>query len=192
MSTPLITIFVRHATGCKYAGDEFAKRCSCRKHLRWTQNGTQYRKQAGTRSWVEAEQVKRDIENRLSGRAPDTKPEDEAHSVEECITLFMQDKAVQGVTSGVLGKYTRELDRLRVYCEHHGVFTVQGVTRELLTAFCGTWKTAYPSSYTRSKVRERVRGFLRYCYEAQWIARVPALPKIKVDEPPTLPLTAEE
>jgi integrase/recombinase XerD len=41
-------------------------------------------------------------------------------------------------------------------------------------------------------VRERCRAFLRYSCEAQWLIRVPALPKIKVDEPPTMPLTAEE
>ncbi len=69
---------------------------------------------------------------------------------------------------------------------------VQGVTRELLTGFCATWPDLYPSSTTRAKVRERVRSFLRYCYEVQWIARIPALPKIKIDEPPTLPLSADE
>jgi integrase len=62
----------------------------------------------------------------------------------------------------------------------------------LLTGFCATWPDFYPSSTTRAKVRERVRSFLRYCFEAQWIARIPALPKIKIDEPPTLPLTAAE
>jgi integrase/recombinase XerD len=41
-------------------------------------------------------------------------------------------------------------------------------------------------------VRERVRSFLRYCYEAQWIPRIPPLAKIKIEEPPTLPLTAAE
>jgi integrase/recombinase XerD len=35
-------------------------------------------------------------------------------------------------------------------------------------------------------------SFLRYCYEAQWIPRIPALAKIKIEEPPTLPLTADE
>jgi site-specific recombinase XerD len=110
----------------------------------------------------------------------------------EGIGVFIQDKTVQGVTPGVLGKYTRELDRLRDYCEKSGVFTVQGITRELLTGFCGTWAAAYPSSYTRSKVRERLRSFLRYCYEAQWIPRIPPLPKIRVDEPETLPLSAKE
>jgi integrase len=33
---------------------------------------------------------------------------------------------------------------------------------------------------------------LRYCYEAQWLDRIPATPKIKVDVPETLPLTEDE
>ena len=28
----IVTIFVRHSPGCKYAGDEFHKGCKCRKH----------------------------------------------------------------------------------------------------------------------------------------------------------------
>lgn len=34
MEAPLITIFVRHSPDCKYVGDEFGKRCKCKKHLR--------------------------------------------------------------------------------------------------------------------------------------------------------------
>ena len=55
-----------------------------------------------------------------------------------------------------MDKYTRELARLREYCEANRVFTVQGITRELLTGFCATWPELYPSTYTRAKVRERV------------------------------------
>ena len=68
MGTPLITIFVRHSPGCKYAGGEFCKRCNCRKHFRWSQGGKQFRKQAGTRSWVEAEENKERLAAHLSGR----------------------------------------------------------------------------------------------------------------------------
>jgi hypothetical protein len=33
MSTaPVITIFVRHSADCKYYGEEFYKKCNCRKH----------------------------------------------------------------------------------------------------------------------------------------------------------------
>lgn len=192
MGAPIITIFVRHTEGCKYAGDEFSRRCNCRKHFRWTQSGVQHRRKAGTRSWEEAEIIKRQLQDQLAGRTPETRPEDNARTVQAAIDIFIKDKRVQGVTAGVLGKYIRELDRLRDFCERQSVFTVQAITRELLTGFCGTWESVYPSSYTRSKVRERLRSFLRYCFEAKWLERIPALPKIKVDEPPTLPLSDGE
>jgi site-specific recombinase XerD len=189
---PIITIFVRHSASCKYRGDEFEKRCRCPKHLRWTQERKQHRASAHTRSWAEAEDKKREIEDQLSGRTPEVKPEQEHRDTQACIDIFLQDKKNQGITDKVVSKYSRELARLRVFCEQNRVYAVQGITRELLTGFCATWPDLYPSSTTRSKVRERVRSFLRYCYEAQWIPRIPPLPKIKIDEPPTMPLTAAE
>ena len=70
MGTPVITIFVRHGKDskgnpCKYAEDEFSRRCRCRKHFRWTQDGKQRRKKAGTRSWEEAEKLKRELQDQL-------------------------------------------------------------------------------------------------------------------------------
>jgi site-specific recombinase XerD len=196
MSTPVITIFVRHGVEngkpCKYTGDEFSRRCNCPKHFRWTQNGTQYRRKAGTRSWEAAEEIKRQLQDQLAGRTPEARPEDATRTLQNAIDVFLKDKRIQGVTASVLGKYTRELERLRDYCEGQSVFTVQAITRELLTGFCATWETAYPSSYTRAKVRERLRSFLRYGFEAQWLDRIPALPKIKIEEPPTLPLSDGE
>jgi site-specific recombinase XerD len=190
MSTPLITIFVRHSADCRYAGDEFSKRCNCRKHLRWSQNGKQYRQKAGTRSWAEAEEVKRRREDELAGRIP-TQPND-GKLFQDAIDVFLKDKRVQGITPGVIAKYTLQLGRLREYCERNGVHTVQGITRELLTGFCATWEEQYPSSITRAKNREKLRSFLRYCYECKWLERVPAVPKFKIEEPETQPLTPEE
>jgi site-specific recombinase XerD len=189
--TPTVTIYVRHSAGCKYSSDEFAKRCECRKWLRWTPKGSpRQRRPAETRSWAEAEQVKRDLEDHLSGR---TAAQDaSSKSLASCIDVFLQDKRVQGVADDTIGKYTRELNRLRKHCDGLGVSTVQGVTRELLTGYCATWETLYPSSVTRSKARERCRAFLRYCYEAQWLPRIPTMSKIKVDEIPTMPLSSEE
>lgn len=191
MIAPVITIFVRHSEDCKYRGDEFSRRCKCRKHLRWTLEGKQHRRQAGTRSWEEAEEKKRELIDQLTGKAP--APEATyGRDLQECISLFIQDKQVQGISADVIAKYVRELARLRTFCEASGVFIIGGVTRELLTSYAGTWEKQYPSSQTRAMVKARTRSFLRYCYEAQWLARIPALPKIKVDEPPTLPLTDEE
>jgi integrase/recombinase XerD len=189
---PILTIFVRHASDCKYREDETWKRCECPKHLRWTHERKQHRASARTRIWAEAERRKREIEDQLSGHTPEVKPDEGQRGIQASIDIFLQDKKNQGVTAAVIGKYTRELARLREYCEENRVFTVQGITRELLTGFCATWPDIYPSTYTRAKVRERVKSFLRYCYEAQWIARIPTLPKIKIEEPPTLPLSQAE
>jgi hypothetical protein len=59
--TPTITIFVRHSADCKYKGDEFYRRCNCRKHFRWFVNGNQQRRTANTRSWSETEENKREL-----------------------------------------------------------------------------------------------------------------------------------
>jgi len=192
MVTPTITIFVRHKPGCKYAGDEFHKGCKCRKHLRWSQNGKQFRKGAVTRSWSQAEATRRELENQLSGAAPTKTAEESGQTITQAVDVFIQDKRNQGITDKVIGKYTRELARLREFCESRMVFTVRGLNRELLTHYVATWPDHYPASLTRSKVRERLRSFLRFCYQAEWLARIPQISKIEVDQTPTLPLTAKE
>jgi integrase/recombinase XerD len=65
---------------------------------------------AGTRSWEEAEQEKRRLEDQLAGRTPRT-----PHQIDAAVKLFLQHKTTQGLSSGVLGKYSRELERLRKY-----------------------------------------------------------------------------
>jgi site-specific recombinase XerD len=152
-------------------------------------NGKQFRKKANTRSWAEAEQVKRDLEDQLSGRA-DASPESKL--LQDAIEVFLTDKTAQGLSDGVVKGYRLLLSRLKTFCELRNVFTVRGVNAELLTLFCADWPTIYPSSITRAKRRERLRSFLRYCYEAQWLERVPPVPKFKVDEPETQPLTPDE
>jgi integrase/recombinase XerD len=191
MNAPLITIFVRHSPGCKYSGDEFTKRCNCRKHLRWSLNGKQYRKKAGSRSWAGAEDAKRNLEAQLSGKAPATETQ-QGQTITQAVGVFLQDKKNQDVTAKVLAKYTRELARLRGYCEGRGIFVVGGVTKELLTGYASTWPELYPASSTRSRVRDRLSTFLRYCYQAEWLPRIPRLSPVKVEQTPTLPLTPKE
>lgn len=137
MNTPLITIFVRHSEDCKYKGEEFCKRCNCLKHLRWSINGKQYRKKAGTRSWTEAEEAKHRLAAELGGKP--LPKDDAAQTIEEAIRLFLADKQNQGVTDDVQNKYDRELDRLKKFCEGRSLFTVQGLTRKVLIAYAATW-----------------------------------------------------
>lgn len=188
MSTPVITIYVRHSPGCKYAGDEFTKRCTCRKHLRWTQNHKQFRRKAGTRSWAEAEEVKRRLEDQLAGRLP--RPTKEGKPVADAVEDFLRHQGVESPKQ--VTRYKLELSRLQTFLESQGIFVTQRITREMLTDFMGTWADTYPAASSRAIVRARLRCFLRYCYQAKWIDRVPALPNIKDETPPTLPLSDDE
>jgi integrase/recombinase XerD len=191
MGNPIITIYVRHKPGCKYTGDEFTKTCRCRKHLRWSTGGKQFRKQAGTRSWSEAETAKRNLEDQLAGRIPKA-PMTAARTIRTAYEDFLVAKKVKEISTEAYKKYEREILRFVVFCEHRNIFTLEALDITLLTAYKATWPKLYPSSATRALVQQLLRVFLNYCHGAGWITRVPKMDAVKIDQPPTLPLTEKE
>ena len=131
---PTVTIYVRHSAGCKYGGDEFAKKCNCRKWLRWTPKGSpRQRRPAETRSWAEAELVRDDVRAELSGTSP-TPIAPGTKNLRAAIEVFVADKKVENLSTDVVKKYERELSRLASFCEGRRVFTLAGIDRELITA----------------------------------------------------------
>ncbi len=189
MAAPVITIIVRHSEGCKYEGDEFCKRCDCRKHFRWTQDGKQHRQKAGTRSWIEAEEIKRRLEDHLAGRTPSKA---EGRTLSSARESFLQAKKVKGISPVAYKRYERVLLRLEGFCIKRGVFMVTGVDVELLNAYKATWPETYPSSTTRALVQNLIRVFLNYCHAAGWITHVPKQDPVKNTEAPTMPLAEAE
>ena len=190
---PSISIFVRHAASCKYGDDETWRRCNCRKHLRWSQDGKQYRRSASTRSWDQAETERRKLEEQFeAGAKPTVVTADDRKTIGRAVELFLLEKKTEGVAGGVLQKYERELKRLQGFSEARSKFFPAEIDKELLTEYRATWDALYPSSATRQQVQARVRRFLRFCHEAGWIERLPKLSAIQVDEPPTMPLSPVE
>jgi integrase/recombinase XerD len=191
MSTPVITIYVRHSVGCKYAGEEFARRCDCRKHLRWTANGRQQRLKTGSRSWEEAEEVKHRLIDQLSGKET-VSDMGTARTVQECMDIFLADKSVQGFGQSSYDKYKLELGRLVAYLTGVGIFNIKLVTRDTLTAYCAGWPAMYPSAATRCAVRDRLNSFFHFCHNCAWIDRQPKTPPMRVPESETQPLERDE
>jgi integrase/recombinase XerD len=194
---PSIEIFVRHSSACPRRDDPEYKKCNCPKHLRYTHNGKQYRQSAKTRAWKIAEERRRKIEAQFEAADP-TKPIS-AVTVEakggttigQAIDLFVSDKRSQNVSAEVLKKYERELDRLKEFMAKRSKFFPNEISVGDLTEFRSGWITLYPSSTTRSKVQERLRGFLRYCLASNLITRIPVLSPIQVTTPPApTPATA--
>jgi site-specific recombinase XerD len=193
MGTPLITVFVRHKPACKFAGDEFNKSCRCRKHLRWSLGGKQFRKQAGTRSWSEAEAAKGRLIAQLTG-SPDAPPvvAPDKQTIRAAKDVFVQAKEVRRISTDAVQRYRVELTRFVTFCENAGVFTLDAVNLVLILNYKATWPTIYKSSTTQLIVQKRLSGFLRFCKDAGWLKSIPKLDPVKVTEPPTLPLTESE
>jgi integrase/recombinase XerD len=193
MSTPVVTIFVRHAKECPYKGGRVFQALPPQKasalERKWQAVSPVRQSPLVGRSW--------DIQAKTR-TAVQTPPASAAHpppstkTLEQAIELFIDFKTAEGLDSNLLKTYTRELERLRQFMDKRMAFHVADISLELLTEYRATWNEQYPSSTTRQKVQDRLRAFLRYCYEARWIDRVPGLSPIQVDEPPTMPLTDQE
>jgi integrase/recombinase XerD len=192
MEAPIITIFVRHAADCKYKGDEFNKRCACKKHLRWSQNGTQHRRKTGCRSWAAAEEQKRELEDQLAGRIPVTPHQNGGQLLRDAVQAFIQEKELADLGKPQRDRYSRELDRFVSFCERANVYAVQLVTPDIVNAYKATWANDYESTNTRKLVQVRLKAFLSFCVYHKWLDRVPKLAPVKITEPPTEPLTDKE
>jgi integrase/recombinase XerD len=190
---PSIAIFVRHKDKCPNKDDEVYRSCRCPKHLRYTVNGKQVRQSARTRFWKTAEDRRRALESSFAADAS-------AVTLESCtrtttkraIDLFITDKRTSGMTEQVIRKYERELGRFEAFMEKRSKFLPHDITAEDITEFRKDWAALYPSSTTRGKVQERLRAFLKHCYNARLIDRIPQMGSIKVTTAPTLPLSAQE
>lgn len=193
---PSISIFVRHSRDCRYRGDESYRGCRCSKHLRWRIDGRQVRQSARTRLWRVAEERRRQLEAKFATDAESAAAikieSKERTTIRRAVELFITDKKSEGMSAGVVGKYDRELGRFEEFLTRRGKFLPHEITAEDLTEYRAGWHRLYESSQTRGKVQERLKAFLKYCYNARLIDRVPTLKSIKIDAAPTLPLTEKE
>jgi site-specific recombinase XerD len=105
------------------------------------------------------------------------------------VELFLKDKRTEGMTEQVVKKYERELSRFESFMAKRSKFLPHDISAADLTEFRSGWADLYPSSTTRGKVQERLKAFLKYCYNARLTERVPPMSAIKVETAPTLPLT---
>jgi integrase/recombinase XerD len=169
-NAPLITIFVRHAADCKYVGDEFCKRCDCKKHFRWTRNGKQFRKAAGTRVWAEADRKKRELEDAMSGKA---KPQDAVKrmTVEDACERFMQAKKNEGLEQLSLDKLQKVTDRIQTFCIKDGLTFAD----EIDLTHVSNWNWDYfKTTHSQRTNQGRVRAFFRFLHTAGVISKNPA------------------
>jgi len=141
---------------------------------------------------VGAEVEKRKLEDQLAGREPKTKAA-EVQTIRAASDSYIRSKEVQEIAAAGLRQYKLELGRFVTFCEGRGIFTFGRLDFAALIEYKATWPALYPASSTRFLVQARLSGFLKFCVNAGWLARVPGrLTPVKVTSAPTMPLSAEE
>ncbi len=190
----IVAVYVRHKATCpKAKHGEFYHACECPKWLRYSFNGKQHRLPAETRSWNLAEERANEKQHQLDA-GTDTVIEhgSEKPTIKQAVETFLTSKCSQELSTDVTGKFGRELVRFDEFMSTRSRFFPADIRLEDLEAYRATWKQQYPASSTRQQVQARLRSFLRYCYEAGWLTKLPKLSPIKVTETPTLPLSKDE
>jgi integrase len=192
---PIVTIFVRHSADCKYAGDEFCKRCNCPKHLRWSQDRKQVRISARSRSWSGAEDKKRQIEDQLSGRVPESKPQEIQRGIGQAVETLLSAKKSENLSKSTLRKLSYQLGQFVDFMEKRSKFFPAEITAQDVIDFRASWTTW--GDLTRIKAQQNLRGFLRFCCKGNRTELLDALGAIKQtregrDRRKPKPLTEEE
>jgi len=178
---PSITVFVRHSADCKYGEDETWRRCNCRKHLRWTYNGQQFRRSAGTRSWQAAEDEKRRIEEQFQVDEGDPLPQPtESPTIDQCLELFITSKETEGLQPATLRKLRYQLGAFEQFLTGRSRFFPHEITTADLIEFRTNW--TWKSGLTRQKAQQNLRAFLRSCCRENLVDLLATLKTIRLSK----------
>src|ERR1039458_9797254 len=96
MGPLIVTIFVRHSLDCPHIENDFYKRCSCWKHLRWSYGGKQLRRATKEKTWAGAERVKREVELSYESIGKPVEP-DRPATLRQAVETFTRDKEGQNL-----------------------------------------------------------------------------------------------
>lgn len=162
-SLPVITIFVRHSANCPYKEDPTYKRCSCKKHLRWFQNGKQHVKPTKQRTWAAAEDARRQLEKiwtaneQGEGLRPDAKQE----TITDKVKSFLEKKRSENLSPATIRKYEQQLPLFDNFLAVRNKFTPNSVTPTDVVEFRSSWKWA---DLTKIKAQQNLKSFIRFAF----------------------------
>lgn len=167
---PKVSVYSRHRSDCKWAGDESRVGCDCPKWLRWFRNGQLYRQTADTCDGEVAERKARQLENSFeraaNGEITPQKPKGKL--LEEAINDFLASKEARGVTAKHVAKLKCELGEFSRFALSKGLAMVGDIATEHVLA----WRNSLEGAQnTRAKKVFRLIGFFEFCVEMGWIAR---------------------
>jgi integrase/recombinase XerD len=195
----MLKIVKRHGRSCK-ARDKNYRKCGCSYHAVGMLNGEFIRKTLDTpnyevavrkvREWEEAGIVQQKqepitIQDAVSQFLVDIKARNWQDSTRRRFDTLLVERRTPGH-----GKLAKDNPALLQFAQDKGYQYMRQLNLEALTAWRATWKD---SPLSAQKNLERVRMFLRFCMEREWVANNPAtLLKVRVRQEEKEPFTKDE
>ncbi len=183
----MLALYRRHQPPCKHTSRRF-RTCKCPIWVQGSLRGEYVRRSLDLRSWEAASELVRGWE--ASGQVGVIKPE--VPTVSEAVTRFLDDARARHLATETIRKYQNLIERRFVaWCASKGYRLLKQIDVGAMREFRTTWDDG--ATYA-TKNLERMRAFFRFCEQARWIERNPAVsvkaPKVKAS--PTLPFSADE
>ena len=183
----MLTIYRRHKPTCSHFSEGRSyHHCRCAIWADGVLTGREVRKSLRTRDWTKAnrEVQKWEAEERVIERST-------AVTLTDAWTSMLTDLEAQKLTPGTIRKYKLLERQMKAYGEKHGLTLIGQFDLDTLSKFRATWKIG---PRTATKQLERLRAFLRFAHDRQWVesnaAKKIKLPRVLTC--PTLPLAADE
>src|SRR5215469_1703474 len=178
----------RHLKNCEHRKEGRSyRRCQCPIWVEGVLGRDYLRESLSLRDWTKAQERIREWE--AKGNREET--ERPVISMMHAAAQFLRDARARELKRPTLYKYCVLFRRLRSFAERRGLRFVHELNLEHLRAFRASWPD---HNLSAQKNLERVRAFLRFCEDAEWIEKNPArkLKNPKVTQSPTLPLTRDQ
>ena len=190
--------------------DRSYRRCQCPIHVEGMIGGKMIRRGLKTSNWQRATQIINEADARGTWEAPEVTPQSQGPTIEEAIEKFLID-ARSRLRPPTVKKYEVLLKRARVtapgrfdptkhsptlseFAASRALQLLSEINVETMREFRQLWKDGHVAG---TKKLERLRSFLGFCVDNEWIAKNPAS-AVKVPEPteeeqcPTLPFEDDE
>jgi integrase/recombinase XerD len=184
-----LTLWRWHSRACPHRSKGRSwTRCKCGIWVQGSLGGEWIKKSLNTRDWAAAAATIHGWE--ASGQIGTVKAELPTISV--AIERFLKEAEVRNLAKTTIKKRRELLEgKLVPYCKGKGYRQLRDLTVERLRDFRHSWSY---SPLSAAKRLEYLRAFCRFCLEAGWIERNPAvaLKPTKVSHRPTLPYSEEE
>jgi integrase/recombinase XerD len=200
----MLAIYRRHTRQCPFTSVR-EWRCGCPIWVSGTLGAATIRRSLNLVSrgaaqkiidrWENQGFIDNDLSTSCSSREEPAQPSlrnpSELTRVDEAIQEYLLDMEDRHLEESTIRTYRPLFDELRLFCERAGIQYLCQINLDQARKIRRSWNTA---ANTSAKRLERLRAFLRFCQDNQWIDDNPAakLKSPKTDTPPTLPFTQDE